>query len=103
MKKEDERIEVESSYGLLVVDGNGDVVVEESDLDGYLLDIEKVDLEDLEQFLDSVGVENPKGVDQIDVLSIGFWNKDGSYHKADEGWRKRIREAFLKRAEEKKL
>jgi hypothetical protein len=76
----------ESSNGLLVIDKQGYVIAEESDLSEWLLDVERVDVEELENYyklnsFDEISVEG-------DVLDFGFWNKKGEYNSPEMDWRK---------------
>lgn len=52
----------------------------------YLFDIAKIDLVEYEKFLNSIDQELDH--DSDDILSVGFWKKDGFYSEPDHDWRK---------------
>lgn len=80
--------EFESSHGLLVIDKQGYVIAEESVLEGWLLDIERVDVEELENYYKRNLFD--KISDEGDVLDFAFWDKKGTYNSPDMDWRKTI-------------
>lgn len=78
-------IEIGSSQGEFYIDKNGFVY----DMDGkdYLLDIKRVDYDEYQEFLASLGWKKHEG-DVEDILAFGFWTKDGKYTPAEESFRK---------------
>jgi hypothetical protein len=72
-----------SSNGTLKVNENG-TIHKDSDIEGWLLDIDKVDLEELDSYYKIQGLENCEGGD---VLDFCWWDKEGNYNKAEESWR----------------
>ncbi len=66
-----------SSHGDLYIDKNGNVLIQ-SDLSDWLLEIGKVDVEELIHYLQLNGFD---GLDDGDVLDFGYWDKNGEYHK----------------------
>lgn len=75
-----------SSNGTVEINRNGDVLPS-SDLSDWLLDIQKVDVEELKVYSCSIGDE---GIDDGDVLDFGFWDKKGNYNEPDFDWRLRV-------------
>jgi hypothetical protein len=75
-----------SSHGTLVVDCNGTINNELSDLSDWLNDIGKVDVEELDNYccLSSV-----YPIDGGDVLDFGYWDKQGAYIEPNREWRER--------------
>jgi len=73
-----------SSCGDLFIDEYGNVLPN-SDLTDWLLDIGKVDVEELIYYLQLNGFD---GLDDGDVLDFGYWDKNGEYHKPDITWRR---------------
>ena len=76
-----------SSNGDLYVNRDGTINQEKSDIDDWLLDIAKVDLEELEHYYKLNEIEG--GDLDGDVLDFGYWDKKGSYHQPDTDWRNR--------------
>jgi|TARA_R110002012_G_scaffold55850_2_gene142524 hypothetical protein len=72
-----------SSNGTLLVNKNG-TVHKDSDLDGWLLDIAKVDLEELDNYYKIQTLNECEGGD---VLDFGWWDKKGNYNKPEKVWR----------------
>jgi len=72
-----------SSCGDLFIDDYGNVLPQ-SDLTDWLLDIGKVDVEELIHYFQLNGFD---GLDDGDVLDFGYWDKNGEYHKPDITWR----------------
>ena len=73
-----------SSCGDLFIDDYGNVLPN-SDLTDWLLDIDKVDVEELIHYLQLNGFD---GLDDGDVLDFGYWDKNGEYHKPNITWRR---------------
>ena len=73
-----------SSHGDLMIDKDGNVLPQ-SDLSDWLLEIGKVDVEELIHYLQLNGFD---GLDDGDVLEFGYWDKNGEYHKPHIGHRK---------------
>ena len=78
--------EFQSSCGELVVDENGLVNTEKSELDDWLLDIAKVDMIELSNYYKICGHKENIDLDG-DVLDFGFWNKEGIYNPPPKSWR----------------
>jgi len=72
-----------SSFGDLFIDDYGNVLPQ-SDLSDWLLDIGKVDVEELIHYFQLNGFD---GLDDGDVLNFGYWDKNGEYHKPEIKWR----------------
>lgn len=72
-----------SSFGDLFIDDYGNVLPQ-SDLTDWLLDIGKVDVEELIHYFQLNGFD---GLDDGDVLDFGYWDKNGEYHKPAIKWR----------------
>lgn len=90
--KQEVFVSFESSWGTLTCDKHGNVieVIGDEEYNGernYLFDIAKIDLVEYENFLNSIGQELEH---DEDMLSVGFWKKDGKYEEADHDWRKRM-------------
>jgi len=77
-------IQFESSYGLIAVNEKGEVIKKESDLSGYLLNIEKIDIEEIDHYHKLNEFSCCEGGD---VLDVGYWDKKGKYHKPCRKWR----------------
>jgi hypothetical protein len=82
-------VSFESSWGTLTCDKDGNVieVIGEKCEGNYLYDITKIDLVEYGKFLNSIG---QKLDHDEDILSVGFWKKDGKYEEADHDWRKNM-------------
>lgn len=76
-------MEFESSNGTLLVNKNG-TIDKNSDLSDWLLDIEKVDIEELDNYYKLNGLKICEGGD---VLDFGWWDKKGNYNKPEKDWR----------------
>ena len=76
-------MEFDSSNGLLLVNENGSIH-KDSDIEGWLTDISKVDLEELDNYYKLQGIGLCEGGD---VLDFGWWDKNGEYNKPDRLWR----------------
>lgn len=76
-------MDFESSNGTLLVNEDG-TINKNSDLSGWLLDIVKVDIEELDNYykLQDLGV-----CEGGDVLDFGWWDKEGKYNEPDKIWR----------------
>lgn len=73
-------IEIESSHGEFSIDRNG--FIYEMDGEDYLLDIKRVDYDEYQDFISSLGWDR-HSVDSADILAFGFWDKNGNYSKPD--------------------
>lgn len=73
-----------SSCGELYVNFDG-TIGKESEISDWLLDISKVDVEELENYYK---LNNLIGaLDGGDVLDFGWWDKEGEYNKPEKSWR----------------
>lgn len=79
-----------SSYGYIIVDENGIALPEKSDCDDYLLDIIKVNLDEMWKFEGIIGNE-PFTFEDYDILNVGYWTKDGKYEEPEHSWRKSVK------------
>ena len=79
-------IKFEGSNGMLIVNNDG-TIHKSSQIDGWLKDIVKVDIEELINYhkLQQVEFSNDG-----DVLDFGWWDISGNYYKPDKGWRSNI-------------
>ncbi len=82
----------ESSWGEIDCDREGKVLEVRGDeeIDGernYLYDIAKIDLVEYGKFCESLNITHGEA---DDILSVGFWKKDGEYSEPDEDWRKNM-------------
>ena len=77
-----------SSHGTLYVNEDGtinSIEWEDSyDESSWLLDIERVDIEELDNYLSYYDFELADGGD---VLDFAWWDKDGVYHLPSRQWR----------------
>jgi len=77
-----------SSHGTLYVNEDGtinSIEWEDSyDESSWLLDIERVDIEELDNYLSYYDFELADGGD---VLDFGYWDKNGVYHLPSRQWR----------------
>jgi len=91
------RIELLSSHGEIVADLNGMVMHDESDYDkdSYLAEIQQVDIIEVRDFMEGMGVSNFKECMKFDILDLGYWKHNGDYVSADEDFRKRSYEDFI--------
>lgn len=80
---ESECIEFHSSHGILRVNPKG-YILSSSDIDDWLLDIVRVDLEELKYYY---SLYNEVISDEGDVLDFGYWDNKDKYHKPDRSWR----------------
>lgn len=78
-----------SSWGEIDCDKYGNVIEVrgDEDEDNYLLDIAVFDLVEYGKFCES---KNITMGESDDILSIGFWKKDNTYHEAEKDWRKEM-------------
>jgi hypothetical protein len=89
-------ITIESSWGMVTTDDEGNVVeldVLEVDDKGercYLLDIAKFDIAEWDRFYENRFNEPSPKPSEFDVLDLGYWLKDGSYNEPDHKWRNEI-------------
>ena len=95
--KNEEFITFESSWGYISCDKDGNIlnIDGEEEIDGarsYLYDIAKIDLVEYGKFCESQNIV--MGEFGEDILSVGFWRKDGSYEEADKDFRKNVFEDF---------
>ena len=74
-----------SSHGDLMIDKDGNVLPQ-SDLSDWLLEIGKVDVEELIHYFQLNGLDGD--LDGGDVLDFGYWDKNGEYHKPHMDFRK---------------
>lgn len=79
-------IEFESSNGTLVTYSNGIVNNELSDISDWLLNIARVDIEELENYYNLSNFADGS-IDFGDVLDFGYWDKNGTYHIPSRRWR----------------
>jgi hypothetical protein len=90
-------ITIESSWGYIETDNNGNVLnidVLEVDSYGevcYLLDVAKFDIAEWDNWYEDKFKEPSPKPSHFDVLSLGFWNKNGEYNRADKEWRNNLR------------
>lgn len=82
-----------SSWGCISCDNDGNIL----DIDGeevingersYLYDIAKIDLVEYGKFCESKNIV--MGEYGEDILTVGFWRKNGTYDEADKEFRKNI-------------
>ena len=78
-----------SSWGEIDCDVDGNVIEVrgDDDEDNYLNDIAVFDLAEYYTFLNSKNITMGEA---DDILAIGFWKKDNTYHEAKKDWRKGI-------------
>ena len=79
-----------SSWGEIDCDKDGNVIEIRgdeyfNDERNYLYDIARFDLVEYGKFCESKNITMDEAED---ILAVGFWNKDYTYNKADEDWRK---------------
>jgi hypothetical protein len=85
-----------SSHGTISCDESGDVLSVEDNFkiegeDNYLFEIERFDIDEFKNLLDTHEIELS---DSADISMVSFINKDNSYNKRDEHW---ISDNFLKK------
>ena len=86
-------VTIESSWGTITTDEEGNVlemdVLEQDSAEKrcYLLDAVKFDLAEWDKWYEEKHKEPSPKPSEFDVLSLGFWKKDGSYEEADKEWR----------------
>jgi hypothetical protein len=79
-------MQFQSSFGILFVNEDG-TIHEESDFENsWLSEIHKVDIEELDNYYLSQGLDKAQGGD---VLEFGWWDKQGNYNEPNKKWRKR--------------
>ena len=87
----DYQLEFISSHGTLYVNEDGtinNIEWEDSyDESSWLLDIERVDIEELDNYLSYYDLPLAQGGD---VLDFGYWDKDGEYHPPEKFWRENV-------------
>jgi hypothetical protein len=76
-------MEFESSNGILLVNEDG-TINKDSELSEWLLEIQKVDIEELDNYYKIQGLELCDGGD---VLDFGWWDKKGNYNQPEKSWR----------------
>jgi len=78
-----------SSWGEIDCDKDGNVIEVRGDDDeeNYLFDISRFDLVEYGKFCESKNITMGEA---DDILAIGFWKKDNTYHEAEKDWRKEI-------------
>ena len=91
--KREEFMSFESSWGHISCDKDGNVieVIGDEEYNGernYLFDIARFDLVEYGKFCESKNIVMGEYGD--DILSVGFWKKDNTYHEAEKDWRKEI-------------
>jgi len=93
-----------SSHGTLCVNEDGtinSIEWEDSyDESSWLLDIERVDIEELDNYLSYYDFELADGGD---VLDFAYWDKNGVYHPPSRQWREDIFHKVPISDEEKKF
>lgn len=72
-----------SSHGELYINQDG-TVSDKSDLSDWLLDINKVDIDEWKTWTNKHNIESDCG----DVLELAYWDKSGDYIEADLDFRK---------------
>lgn len=82
----------ESSWGSIDCDKDGNVIEVHGDLEfkgekNYLFEIARVDIEEYAKFCSSLNITHGESED---ILSVGFWRKDGEYAEPDHAWRESI-------------
>ena len=82
----------EGSWGNITCDEDGNVieVIGDEEYKGernYLFDIVKFDLVEYGKFCESINITMGEC---DDILSVGFWRKDGKYEEADMDWRTNV-------------
>ena len=80
---------IESSHGSLVVTiPAGEVLPEQSTYDGdEIRPIIKFDLAEWCKYYDQKSLPQ-----SLDILDVGYWNKDGTYEPPAYDWRKEVKE-----------
>lgn len=73
----------ESSNGTLLVNRDG-TIHEDSDIDDWLVDIDRVDVVELDNYYSSNGLGICGGGDALD---FAYWDRDQKYHLPDRNWR----------------
>lgn len=82
----------ESSWGRIDCDINGNVIEVDGDREingekNYLFEIARVDIEEYAKFCSNLNITHGECED---ILSVGFWRKDGVYGEPDHAWRESI-------------
>ena len=102
-----DEISFQSSHGNLITNLKGYVLkIEDTDLedeDNYLVDIQRVDLEEYKQYRYSLKLVDWDFIDDDDILCVGFWKKDGSYESVNYELRKNMYEPILEESIKTKL
>ena len=75
-----------SSHGELYINNDGTIDRDRSELDDWLLTIERVNLAEWINWTQESGI----GTDCGDCLELGFWDTDGDYQEPDWVWRKEL-------------
>ena len=75
-----------SSHGYLYVNEDGTIHTD-SDIEDWLLDVERVDIKELDNYLSYYDLPITEGGD---VLDFGYWDKDGVYHMPSRQWREEV-------------
>ena len=76
-----------SSHGTLYVNEDGTIHSDTDIDDGWLLDIERVDIEELDNYLSYYDLPITDGGD---VLDFAYWDNDGVYHLPPRQWREDV-------------
>ena len=87
-----ETITLHSSWGAIICNTSGEVleVIGDTEINGehnYLHDIMKVDIVEFDEWLKANGFTTES---EADILSVGFWLKNGEFDKPDMNWRNEI-------------
>ena len=74
-----------SSNGYIYVNDDGTIdSIESDDTTNWLYDVERVDIEELNNYLSYYDFDLGEGGDTLD---FGYWDKDGVYHAPSRQWR----------------
>lgn len=78
-------LEFESSHGTLYVNEDGTIHPSSKEfISDWLLNIERVDIEELDNYLSYYDLPSAQGGD---VLDFAYWDKGGVYHPPSRQWR----------------
>lgn len=87
-------ITIESSWGTVITDDNGNVIekklINNQEEPCYLSNASKFDIAEFDTWYEFYFKKPSPKPAEFDVLSLGFWNEDGSYNEPDHDWRVRI-------------
>lgn len=76
-----------SSNGTLYVNEDGTIHPDSDIDDSWLLDVERIDIEELDNYLSYYDLPLAQGGD---VLDFGYWDKNGVYHLPPRQWREDV-------------